>query len=86
MNQKILLENLKCPFFTIPCVKKNGRNTIKNGKFCDLQEPALQISVASREKAEGEDIVNNTFTYKVSQLLESEFEPPQARAAPIGRA
>ena len=32
--------------------------------------------MASREIAEG--IVNNTFTYKVSSLLQSEFEPPWA--------
>ena len=49
---------------------------IKNGKFCDLLESALKVSVASREIAEGEYIVNNTVTYKVSLLLQSEFEPP----------
>ena len=42
-----------------------GRNTIKNGKFCDLWKSALKVSVASREIAESEYIVNNTFTYKV---------------------
>ena len=32
--------------------------------------------MASREIEEGEYIVNNTFTYKVSSLLKSEFESP----------
>ena len=32
--------------------------------------------MASREIAEGEYIINNTFTDKVSSLLKLEFEPP----------
>ena len=68
-------------FFTPQCVRVRqvyGRNTIKNGEFCDLWESALKVFVGSREIAESEYIVNNTFTYKVSLLLQSEFEPPQA--------
>ena len=41
-----------------------------------LWKSALKISVASREIAEGDYIVNNTFMYKVSLLLQSEFESP----------
>ena len=41
-----------------------GGNTIKNGKFCNLQESALQISVASREIVDAEYIINSTFMYK----------------------
>ena len=61
-------------------VRVYARRTVeiqsRMAKFCDLWESALKVSVGSRKIAEGEYIVNNTFTYKVSLLLLSEFEPP----------
>ena len=59
----------KCemPYFSHFTMCAYGKNiVITKDKFCDLQEPLLQTSVANREIAE---VVNNTFTCNVSLLL-----------------
>ena len=61
-----LFRKFELPNFSHFSMCGYGRNiVITKGKFCDLQEPLLQTSVANREIAE----VINKFTCKVSSLV-----------------